>query len=79
MDKKPNPKRVEAGKKAAASRWGEMPRSVRLDGLTDAQRRLVLATIETQREVNEVIRLETLPPEVQRAVLALIRANDAAE
>lgn len=49
MDK--NPKRVEAGKKAAATRWGE-PRVVRLDDLTPAQRRLVLALIDTAREQN---------------------------
>ena len=52
MDK--NPKRVEAGKKAAAARWGD-PRVVRLDDLTPAQRRLVMALIEAQRESNRAM------------------------
>jgi len=46
-----DPKRVEAGRKAAAARWGE-PRVVRLDDLTPSQRRLVLALIDTAREAN---------------------------
>ena len=50
MDK--NPKRVEAGKKAAATRWGAEPRVVRLDNLTPAQRRLVLALIDAAKEAN---------------------------
>ena len=47
-----DPKRVNAGKKAAATRWGE-PRVIRLDDLTSAQRRLVLALIHAQKEANE--------------------------
>lgn len=50
MDK--NPKRVEAGRKGAAKRWGE-PRVIHIGDLTPAQRRLVLALIEAQRESNE--------------------------
>ena len=46
-----NPKRVEAGRKAAVTRWGE-PRVVRLDDLTTEQRRLVLALIEALRATN---------------------------
>lgn len=49
MDK--NPKKVAAGRKGAVARWGEA-RVVRLDDLTDAQRRLVLALIEAARESN---------------------------
>lgn len=44
-------KRKDAAKAAARARWGE-PRSVRLDDLTPAQRRLVLALIEAARESN---------------------------
>ena len=46
-----DPKRVAAGKKAAAARWGDK-RIVRLDELTPAQRRLVLALIEAAEENN---------------------------
>lgn len=47
----PTSKRTEAAKKAAATRWGP-PRVVRMDELTPAQRRLVLALIEAQKEAN---------------------------
>lgn len=50
MDK--DPKRVAAGKVGATKRWGE-PRILRLDDLTPAQRRLVLALIEAAREQND--------------------------
>lgn len=46
-----NPKKVEAGRKGAEARWG-VPRTVRLDELTPAQRRLVLALIEAAKESN---------------------------
>lgn len=46
-----DPKRVAAGKKAAAARWGDK-RVVRLNELTPAQRRLVLALIEAMEESN---------------------------
>lgn len=47
-----DPKRVAAGKKAAHARWGEA-RVVRLDELTPAQRRLVLALIDAAKEAND--------------------------
>lgn len=47
-----DPKRVAAGRKAAAARWGEA-RIVRLDDLTPAQRRLVLALVDAAKEANE--------------------------
>ena len=47
-----DPKRVAAGKKAAAARWGDK-RIARLDELTPAQRRLVLALIDAAKEANE--------------------------
>lgn len=50
-----DPKRVEAGKRAAAKRWGT-PRIVRIDDLTPAQRQLVLALVEAQREANKKAR-----------------------
>lgn len=46
-----NPKKQAAGKKGADARWGE-PRVVRLDDLTPAQRRLVVALVEAAREAN---------------------------
>jgi hypothetical protein len=53
MDEKPkNPKKVASGKKAAAARWGD-PRIVRLDDLTPAQRRLVLALVDAAKEHNQ--------------------------
>ena len=44
-----DPKRVAAGKKAAAARWGDK-RIVRLDQLDPAGRRLVIALIEALEE-----------------------------
>lgn len=49
MDSDKDPKKVAAGQKGAATRWGE-PRVVRLDELTPAQRRLVLALIDAAKE-----------------------------
>lgn len=43
-----NPTFVEAGRKGALRRWGE-PKVVRLDDLTEDQRRLVRALIEAAR------------------------------
>lgn len=49
MDKqKKNPKRVEAGRKAAVTRWGE-PRVLRLDDMSPEQRRFVLALLDVWR------------------------------
>ena len=72
-----NPKRVEAGKKAAATRWGE-PRVVRLDDLTPAQRKHVMAVVEVHEEANRV-KLSDFPPEEQEAILAIIAAKKAAK
>lgn len=47
-----NPKKVEAGRRGAEKRWGE-PRVIRLDDLTPAQRRLIVALVEAAREINE--------------------------
>jgi len=41
-----NPDRVRAGRLGAVKRWGEIPRVVRIDKLTDQQRRVVLALID---------------------------------
>lgn len=46
-----DPKRVAAGKKAALARWGDK-RVVRLNELTPAQRRLVLALVDAMEEAN---------------------------
>jgi len=51
MTEPKNPRRVAAGRKAATVRWGDQ-RVVRLDDLTPAQRRLVLALIEAAKEAN---------------------------
>jgi hypothetical protein len=44
-----NPVFVEAGRRGAVKRWGIEPRVVRLDDLTAAQRRLVLALVDAAR------------------------------
>lgn len=44
-----DPKRVAAGQKAALARWGDK-RVLRLDELTPAQRRLVLALVDALKE-----------------------------
>lgn len=44
-----NPVLVEAGKRGARTRWGEQPRVVRLDSLSNEQRRLVVALVEAAR------------------------------
>ncbi len=41
---------VEAGRRGARRRWGDEPRVVRLDALTPAQRRLVLALVDAARK-----------------------------
>ena len=90
----PSDKRSEAARKAAAARWGP-PRSVKLSDLTEAQRRLVLALIEAQREANRitaevrtdppaavrrgVVKLSDFPPEEQDAIRAAIAAKKAAK
>jgi hypothetical protein len=51
-----DPIKVRAGQTGARKRWGEEPRVVRLDDLTPAQRRLVLALVEAARA-------ESRPPE----------------
>jgi hypothetical protein len=49
-----DPKKVEAGKASARVRWGEgPPRIVRLDDLTQAQRRLVLALVTAAKAEND--------------------------
>ncbi len=45
-----NPTKARAGRLGARSRWGPEPRIVRLDALTDSQRRLVLALVAAARE-----------------------------
>lgn len=75
MDK--NPKKVEAGKKAAAARWGD-PRVVRLDELTPAQRRLVVALVDAAKEAN-VPQLDDFPPDEREAIKAAIAAKKAAK
>ena len=44
-----NPVYVEAGRRGARARWGE-PRVLRLDELTPAQRRVVLALVDAARD-----------------------------
>lgn len=45
------PAQVRAGKASARSRWaGHIPRTVRLDALTNSQRSLVLALVAAARE-----------------------------
>lgn len=46
-----DPRKVRAGKKGAEGRWG-VPWLVRLDGLNENQRRLVIALVETLRDHN---------------------------
>lgn len=45
----PAPHRSRAGRIAARARWGPEPRIVRLDDLTPAQRRLVVALVDAAR------------------------------
>jgi hypothetical protein len=45
-----DPQKVRAGKASARKRWGETPRIVRLDALTDEQRRLVVALIDAAKK-----------------------------
>jgi hypothetical protein len=45
-----DPKKVRAGQIGARTRWGPEPRVVRLDELTAAQRRLVLALVSAARK-----------------------------
>lgn len=48
-----NPVKVRAGKLGADVRWGPEPRAIRLDDLTDAQRRLVIALVAAARSERE--------------------------
>jgi hypothetical protein len=49
----PSAAKVRAGQASARKRWGELPRIVRLDDLSDPQRRLVLALIAAARQEAE--------------------------
>lgn len=68
-----DPKLVAAGKRGAEKRWGPA-RVVRLDNLTPAQRRLVLALIEAVRESNQNPYLSAEP--AKRAVAAYQAYSD---
>jgi len=46
-----DPRKVKAGRKGAEARWG-VPWSVRLDGLNEQQRRLVVALVGVLRDSN---------------------------
>jgi hypothetical protein len=48
-----DPRKVKAGKASARVRWGDTPRVVRLDTLSSAQRRLVLALVDAARAERE--------------------------
>jgi hypothetical protein len=43
---------IDAGKRGARKRWGDAPKSVRLDALTPEQRRLVVLLVEAQQAAN---------------------------
>lgn len=45
-----DPSRVARGIKGMRARWGPEPRVIRLDDLTDAQRRLVVALVNAARK-----------------------------
>lgn len=45
-----DPRKVAAGKAGMRARWGTEPRVVRLDTLTESQRRLVLALVNAARQ-----------------------------
>lgn len=45
--------RVERGRLGARARWGDTPRVVRLDQLSAAQRRLVVALIDAAKAEQE--------------------------
>jgi hypothetical protein len=45
--------KVRAGQAGARKRWGDMPRVVRLDALTNDQRRLVVAMVEAAKSVDD--------------------------
>ena len=44
-----DPAKVAAGRLGASKRWGDTPKTVRLDDLTAEQRRLVLALVAAAR------------------------------
>jgi hypothetical protein len=44
-----DPRFVESGLRGARKRWGEVPRTVSLKGLTDDQRRFIVDTVEELR------------------------------
>lgn len=49
FDSDKDPVKVRAGAAGARKRWGDAPRVVRLDELTPAQRRLVLALVDAAK------------------------------
>ena len=54
--------KAEAGRLGARKRWGEQPRVVRLDELTNHERRLVIALIEAAKAADAVASSAGRPP-----------------
>ncbi len=50
-----NPVFVEGGGKGARIRWGDEPRSIRLDALEPPYRRLIIALIEAAKSASEPV------------------------
>lgn len=59
---------ARAGKAGAAVRWGEHPRVVRLDTLSQAQRAVVISLIEAHKSANKALETRT-PAEEKASVL----------
>ncbi len=58
-----NPDKVRAGLASARKRWGDTPKTVRLDDLSNAQRRLVLALVDAAKK--EASAVSEMPAEAR--------------
>lgn len=52
-DRQKDPRKVDGGRKGARRRWGPQ-RVIRLDGLTEDQRRVVVDTVQAFRDQGKV-------------------------